>query len=124
MTENGTEHTCSKEREWGEVSATLKFFQDAESRREQRELEMVGTMKAIATQGEAIKHLQEKSLRHEKALDEAFHRIRKVETPPLFIKLARTRVGRISLAALVLMAVVGFVKNPEALGKFIKAVIG
>lgn len=117
------EKGCIQAGSIGQLQGMMAFFQAAEERRETREERMVEAVEKVAAQGEAIKVLQDSSNKHDKALAEAFQRLRKVENPSLIIKLSRSKLGRFALAMMVIASLIGFVKNPEALGKFLKAVI-
>lgn len=114
---------CVQEGAIGELRGMMRFFQSAEEKREKREERLVEAVEKVAAQGEILKNQGETLTRHEKALQEAFGRLRKVETPSMIIRLSKTKLGRIALATCLFMSVIGFVRNPEALGKFVKAII-
>lgn len=74
-----TDHTCTKEGAIGELTAMMRFFQDAERRRELREERMALAMEKVAAQGEIIGAHAETLQRHERAHSEAFARLRELE---------------------------------------------
>jgi len=124
------DHDCGKEREFGEITTTLKFFQAAEERREAREGEMISTMKQIAGQGEAIRALAAGQERHEKAFGIVFERILKLETPghnrkegqerakeSFVIQIYKSKAGPYVLAFLIAGFLVGVGTNIEAVTK-------
>lgn len=75
-------HDCQKEREFGEIVTTLKFFQEAEQRREQRETELIGIMKDIAAQGESLKAIVDRVKKTEEDTDNLYARVRELEIKP------------------------------------------
>jgi hypothetical protein len=121
---NHDEAGCVQAGKLGKFEATLEFFQKAEIRREERETRMLTAMESVAAQGEAIKSLQETAQRHDKSLNEAFGRIKKVENPPLLVKFLSTRLGRYVFAGLVGGCLVGITRNPEAVGKIVQILVG
>lgn len=54
----------------GEIKATLKFFQDAETRRDARDERIAEAMEKVAAQAETLKSQAETLARHEKAFVE------------------------------------------------------
>lgn len=104
------EHDCVQEKTIGEISATLKFFQAAEVRREAREERMADAMESVAAQGETIKSHAESLMRHEKAVGILFERVREIEKQPA-VESGKVRLGFINalistiLAAIVAMLV-------------------
>jgi len=117
------EHKCAKEYEFGEISTTLRFFQDAEMRREKRDEKMLETMETIAAQGATIQSHAETLARHDKSHREAFSRIRSLESP--IGRLFMGKKGPYILAVLVAGFLVGLGSNYEAVAKLaVKVVFG
>lgn len=73
---------CKQEGRLGEISQAIRFFQEAEERREQREQRMLLAMETVAKQGEILKNHAESLSRQEKAQEEVFRRLRTIELMP------------------------------------------
>lgn len=138
------EHQCGKEREIGEITTTLKFFQDAEKRREEREVVMLSTMQQIAGQGEVIKAHTDTMGRFEKSFENLFGRVHALEKTShpasepgevhfvpaedddqsFVIQIYRSKAGPYVLAVLVAGFLVGVGTNYDAVAKVAKLILG
>ncbi|BCS54779.1 hypothetical protein [Geobacter sp. SVR] len=131
------EHKCDKEREFGEITTTLQFFQKAEQRREAREVEMVSTMKQIASQGATIAAHADTLGKHDKCFDDLFGRVHVLETSPtvtplpqgppeddsIVVRVYKSKAGPYILAVLVAGFLVGVGTNIEAVTKIALKII-
>lgn len=76
------DHACHQEMRLGEIGQAIRFFQEAELRREAREQRMLQAMETVAAQGEVIKSHAEALTRHDKAITTLYDRLRDVEKEP------------------------------------------
>jgi len=77
-----TDHSCSKEETIGQITATIRFFQESEQRREGREERMASAMETMAAQGESLKSLSLRVDRTERDTDNLYGRMRELEIAP------------------------------------------
>jgi len=116
---------CQQAEKIGRFEATLQFFQEAEKRREAREVraeEMLETREAKvaavldtialqgATNGATLIAHGESLARHEAAFSEAFLRLRKVEGSSLIAKVFSGKRGPYIFAAMIALSVYGVLR--------------
>ena len=76
------DHPCSKEEVLGQLTATVRFFQEAERRREGREERMAVAMETMSAQGESLKGLSKRVEKTEHDTDNLYDRVRELEIAP------------------------------------------
>lgn len=135
------EHSCIRGEDIGDIKASIRFFQNMEERREQRELErdqrleeretrMVTAMETIAKQGsahsEALKAHGQTLLDHKKAIDELFNRMTRLANPPATLKTKFLKSPTFKAIALMIAGAIAanIGKDPEIAIKIVRAAFG